>query len=140
LDFNNFSSNGCNGGQEILVYIDRHSSYKYQNWPGNSQNLQALAAILQDALTQPKIYIGVIEVVEKVENKDRVGLYRCLLQLVSKLETGRGPSQDGMFQDFGYGRGMPANSTAQAVLVREPFSTHDKVERAAQGKADDEFS
>jgi hypothetical protein len=50
LDFNNFSGNGSERGKEILVFIVRHSSYKYQNWPGNSQNVQALAAIIQDAL------------------------------------------------------------------------------------------
>src|SRR5512136_235613 len=91
------------------------------------------AAVLQHAQADVGLNVRVIEVVQEIQDQDRVGLRPDFLQQVEDLVAGEGSGQADASEDLLYLGGPAADGLDQRV-GGDPFTAGDGIEGAAHGQ------
>ncbi len=105
---------------------------------GQGQALEAAAALIEDTAADAELDVGVVEVVEEIEDEDRIALGADIGEEVEELVAGEGTGEAGTVEHLVHGRGAASDGLDERVSG-EPFAACDGVEGAAQGELGEEL-
>ncbi len=125
--------------EEGTVFVGVERLDEDEQGAGEGQALEVAAALVEDAAANVELDVGVVEVVEEVEDEDRVVLGTDIGEEVEQLIAGKGAGKAGMLKHLAYGRSAAPDGLDEGVRGK-PFAAGDGVEGTAQGELSEELS
>ena len=124
-------------GQEGAVFVGVEGLDEDEQGAVEGEALEAATALVEDAQADVELDIGVMEVVEKVEEQDGVALGADVGEKVEELVAGEGAGEADAIEHLAHG-GSVATEGLHEGVGGEPFAARDGVKGPAQGKQGEE--
>ncbi len=121
----------CDEREEAPVLIGLERLYEYEQRPQERELLQALAALLQDALAHVEGDIRIVEMVKKIEHQDGITLGPDVGEEVEQLIAGKRPGKADAAEHVVDGSG-PAPELVHESVGGEPFAAGYGIEGTMQ--------
>lgn len=121
-------------GVEGAVFIGVEGLDEDEQGAGEGETLETAAALVEDAEADVELDIGVMKVVEEVEEQDRVALGADIGEQVEELVAGERAGETDAVEDLADVGSMAAEGLDEGIRG-QPFAAGDGVEGAAQGEA-----